>query len=111
MKKLLETDQSFAFGISGSGVKISIPVETHTIAEKELKGLDDLYESRDERGHPDGLNALVEGLRDIRRAVQAGVEVEVEGKTLKNFDQFYSWAHGRYHMLEDGADKWIGDDS
>lgn len=111
MKKLLESDQSFAFGITGSGVNISIPVEKHTITKKELRDLDELYESRNEHGHPDGLNALVEALREVRRAVEAGVEIEVEGKVLNNFRKFYSWAHGRYHMLEDGADKWIGDDS
>ena len=110
MKKLLESDQSFAFGITGSGVSISIPVERHSISEKELRDLDRLYESRNEHGYPDGLSVLVEELRDIRRAVETGIEVEVEGKTLKDFDQFYSWAHGRYHILEDGADKWIGDD-
>lgn len=111
LKKLLESDQSFAFGITGSGVKILIPVERHSLSQKELKNLDNLYDSRDENGYPDGLNFLVEELREIRRAVEAGIEVEVDGKTLKDFNSFYSWAHGRYHMLEDGADKWIGDDS
>jgi len=111
IKKLLESDQSFAFGITGSGVRMWIPVERHSISEKELRDLDSLYESRNEHGHPDGLNALVEGLREVRRAVEAGVEVEVEGRVLKDFNTFYTWAHSRYHMLEDAADKWIGDDS
>jgi len=55
---------------------------------------------------------LVEDLREIRRAVEAGVAVTVEGEgLLLNWQGFYRWAHGRYHMLEDGYDKWIGDDS
>jgi hypothetical protein len=45
---------------------------------------------------------LVEELREIRRAG--------EGKTLRSFQSFYDWAHGRYHALEDGYDSWIGDD-
>jgi hypothetical protein len=52
----------------------------------------------------------VESLREVRRAVEAGVVVHVDGKQLTSFDSFYSWAHGRYHALEDGYDSWIGDD-
>jgi hypothetical protein len=56
---------------------------------------------------------LVEELREIRRAVEAGVVVKVEGTqtVLKTWQGFYDWAHGRYHMLEDGYDSWIGDDN
>ena len=52
------------------------------------------------------------GTREIRRAVEAGVVVKVEGTqtVLKTWQSFYDWAHGRYHMLEDGYDSWIGDD-
>ena len=28
---------------------------------------------------------------------------------LTTWQSFYDWAHGRYHMLEDGYDSWIGD--
>ncbi len=111
MKKLLENEQSFAFGLTSSGVRIFVPVERYSVSAKELRELDRLYESRDKDGRPDSWNALVEGLREIRRAVDAGVEVEVEGKTLKRPGSFYTWAHGRYHGLEDGCDKWIGDDN
>jgi hypothetical protein len=55
---------------------------------------------------------LVEELRALRRAVEAGVVVQVEdGPRLQTWQGFYEWAHGRYHMLEDGYDRWIGDDS
>jgi hypothetical protein len=46
-----------------------------------------------------------------RRAVEAGVVVTIAGETLKSWSGFYTWAHGRYHTLEDGADSWIGDDA
>jgi len=37
--------------------------------------------------------------------------VNVEGVArLRTWQSFYDWAHGRYHMLEDGHDSWIGDD-
>lgn len=63
-------------------------------------------------GHPNSWGALVEELRAIRRAVEAGVVVYIAGEQpLSNWQQFYRWAHGRYHMLEDGYDKWIGDDA
>ncbi len=56
--------------------------------------------------------SIVAELRDIRRAVEAGVVVHVAGEEpMLNWQNFYSWAHGRYHMLEDGYDKWIGDDA
>lgn len=54
---------------------------------------------------------LVEELREIRRAVEAGVAVQIEGgPMLHTRNGFYTWAHGRYHMLEDGYDQWIGTD-
>jgi hypothetical protein len=31
--------------------------------------------------------------------------------TLHTWQDFYAWAHGRYHALEDGYDRWIGDDA
>ena len=43
--------------------------------------------------------------------MEAGVVVQVEeGPRIQTWQGFYDWAHGRYHMLEDGYDKWIGDD-
>lgn len=47
---------------------------------------------------------------EICRVVEAGVVVEIDGTTLNSWGSFYTWAHGRYHMLEDGYDSWIGDD-
>jgi hypothetical protein len=108
-RKFLSSDEDYYHAISGSGIEIRIPVRQHQISTRELKELDDLYESRGEHGYPDCWEILVENLREIRRACEANVHVTVDGKEL-NAKNFYSWAHGRYHALEDGCDKWIGND-
>jgi hypothetical protein len=102
--KMFESDETFALALGGAGVRILIPKKSHTISPEELKELDSAYEDKLWRW-------LVEALREIRRAVEAGVVIEVDGSTLTSFDKFYRWAHGRYHALEDGFDGWIGDDS
>ena len=47
----------------------------------------------------------------LRRLVEAGVTVKIEGMqtVLTTRQDFYEWAHGRYHKLIDGYDRWIGD--
>ncbi len=83
----------------------------HMISTEDLRALDALYEARSPSGRPTSWHALVEELRQIRRAVEAGTVVQVEGDaTLRTWSEFYAWAHGRYHMLEDGCDPWIGSD-
>jgi hypothetical protein len=81
------------------------------ISVEKLKELDTLYAARSSSGQPISWGALVEELREIRRDVEAGAAVQVEGgPALRTWQKFYDWAHGRYHSLEDGADHWIGDD-
>ena len=101
---LLANDANFALAIANSGLKLSIPLAEYTMTANELQKLDVEYED------PQSWRWLVESLREIRRAVEAGVVVHVEEQTLTDFNSFYSWAHGRFHMLEDGADEWIGMD-
>ena len=110
LTRALKDDESFALALSGSGIEILIPKRNHTIPVEELRELDLLYDERSAAGRPTSWGVLVEELRGIRRAIEAGVEVEIEGRTFKEFGSFYNWAHGRYHMLEDGYDKWIGND-
>ena len=110
IRRMLSNNESYYQALNGTGIEIYIPVKRYEITEKYLRELDGLYESRGSEGRPDCWGALVEALREIRRACEAGVEVKVEDTTL-NSGNFYTWAHGRYHMLEDGYDKWIGDDS
>lgn len=74
------------------------------ITAEELAQLDALYADR-------LWATLVEELRAIRRLVEAGAVVRVEGgPALETWKEFYEWAHGRYHRLEEGSDHWIGDD-
>jgi len=82
-----------------------------TLSAGEIAELDALYNERDEYGRPSSWGVLVVKLRAIRRKVESGIVVQVEGgPTLRSWGGFYDWAHGRYHALEDGYDSWIGDD-
>jgi len=95
----------------GEVTKALVPGSTYTVPAERLQELDSLYAQRSENGRPDEWGVLVEDLRVIRRAVEAGTVVTIEGgPALRTWQEFYEWAHGRYHMLEDGYDKWIGND-
>ena len=86
-------------------------MRSDTVSAEELRELDAMYEARSASGRPTSWVPLVEALREIRRLVEAGTVVQIEGGvTLRTWAEFYAWAHGRYHMLEDGCDPWIGDD-
>ena len=109
---MLETKENFELAIEKSGIEIQLPRQNYTLSSETIRQLDALYQERSSTGRPNRWGMLVEELREIRRAVEAGVLVEIEGEQpIVNWQDFYSWAHGRYHMLEDGYDKWIGDDS
>ncbi|MGD9934636.1 MAG: hypothetical protein AB7T37_13100, partial [Dehalococcoidia bacterium] len=82
-----------------------------TLSAQEIAELDASYDAVDENRRPTSWGWLVHELRGIRRKVESGVVVQVEeGPELRSWSDFYQWAHGRYHSLEDGYDKWIGDD-
>ena len=114
--KLFESDQTFSLALNESGVKIHVPIKQHTLTAKRLKELDAMYEAKEDMEalgrRPARWGTLVDELREIRRMVEAGVAVKVEGTqtVLDTWQSFYDWAHGRYHCLEDGYDSWIGDD-
>jgi hypothetical protein len=111
LARLFDSQMNFAQAISQSGIELHILRQEYTLSTERLAELDALYEARSSGGRPVSWGGLVEELREIRRAVEAGVVIQVEGgPTLRSWQEFYAWAHGRYHMLEDGADKWIGDD-
>jgi hypothetical protein len=88
-------------------------MKEHTLTIEMLQELDALYEERSASGRPIHWGNLVRELREIRRLVEGGVKVNVAetGTVLNSWQSFYTWAHGRYHMLEDGYDSWIGDDN
>ncbi len=114
--KLFESNETLTLALNESGITIDIPIKEHTLTIEMLKDLDALYEARGDMGtlgqRPTDWGTLVSELRKIRHLVEAGVEVKIEGTqtVLNTWQSFYGWAHGRYHMLEDGYDSWIGDD-
>ena len=114
--RLFETGETLTLALRESGIEIHIPVKEHTLKEEALKELDALYQEREDMGdlgrRPTGWGSLVRELREIRRLVEAGVKVKIEGTqtVLSSWQGFYDWAHGRYGMLENGYDSWIGDD-
>ena len=108
---LFDSQMNFVQAISESGIELHIPQAAYTLSIERLRELDALYEERSPSGQPVRWRILVEELREIRRAVEAGVVIQVEGgPAMRSWQGFYEWAHGRYHMLEDGSDNWIGDD-
>lgn len=105
LRKMTESEDAFALVLAETRFEVQLLKPSYALPADEVQDLDALYEARDYR-------VLVEGLRDIRRAVEAGVVVEVDGRRLTSFNTFYSWAHGRYYALEDDTGTgWIGDDS
>lgn len=113
LAKLFESNETLSLALNESGISLYIPIKEHTITLETLKELDALYEEREDvaGGRPTRWGTLVSELREIRHLVEAGVEVKVAGTdtVLTTWQGFYGWAHGRYHMLEDGYDSWIGD--
>ena len=111
ISRMLADSDSFHRAVAESGVEVLIPRTEYTLTAEKIRELDDLYETQNNTGQPPGWRWLVEELRDIRRAVEAGVVVNIEGASpLRSWQNFYEWAHGRYHRLEEGYDQWIGDD-
>ena len=108
----LDNKANFELALRESFLEILVPRREHTLSVEKLRELDALYAERSGDGRPTGWGWLVEELREIRRAVEAGVVVEVPGAPpMRTWQDFYGWAHGRYHALEDGYDSWIGDDN
>lgn len=83
------------------------------LSAREVADLDALYAERDPSGRPSAAawGALVESLREVRRAIEAGDAVQVAGgPKLVSVLDFHLWAYERYKLLEEGYDSWIGDD-
>ena len=116
LDKLFESNETYTLALNESGITIHIPITEHTLTMARIKELDAWYEERDDTGafgaRPTGWGSLVNELRKIRHLVEGGITVRVEETqtVLNTWESFYRWAHGRYHMLEDGYDSWIGDD-
>ena len=103
IKQLFAHDENYRLVLRERIVEIRIPKKNVTISDKQLKDIDESYDER-------SWSYVVEALREMRRAIEAGVVIQVDGKTLKSWNEWYTWAHSRYYLLEEGSDKWIGDD-
>lgn len=103
IKQLFANDKNYRTVLQDRIINLLIPRKTVSLSEKQLKEIDESYEAK-------SWSYVVEALREIRRVVEAGVVVNTEGKSLKSWNDWYSWAHARYGLLEEGSDKWIGDD-
>lgn len=112
IKHVWASPENYTLALNESGLVLQLPLQGYTIPSEKLRELDALYAERSDSGRPIGWGMLVEELRQIRRAVEAGVTVQVDDTNkFRSFQTFYTWAHGRYHALEDGYDSWIGDDN
>ncbi len=109
---MFANQQNFAKTLQESGMVLLIPRREVEITAKMLQEIDEDYARRNESGRPTHWSSVVADLRAIRRAVEAGVVIKIAGQEtrLQTWQGFYEWAHGRYHMLEDGFDQWIGND-
>lgn len=106
---MLENQANFALALQQSGLQLHLLRKEYLLSNEKIEAFDALYAARSEDGRPTSWGTLVEELREIRRAIEAGVQIQLEdGSQLSSWQDFYSWAHGRYHMLEDGYDEWIG---
>ena len=112
VSKMMESEDTFRRAVRHSGIAWTIPKSAHLLSLRELRDLDDLYHEPVAEQRRGSWAALVVGLREIRRAIEAGVAIAIEdGPTLRSWQAFYSWAHARYPGLEEGSDAWIGDDA
>jgi hypothetical protein len=113
LTRMLGNDADFDLAIVHSGVVIQVNQDEHTIPACTIREFDELYQEQLDDGRRIGWATLVAELREIRRAVEAGVLIRIEGEdaSIKSWQAFYDWAHGRYPVLEEGSDSWIGDDN
>jgi hypothetical protein len=112
LDRMMESEDNFRRAVRHSGIAWTIPKSEHRLSAWELRDLDELYQEPAADQRAGSWHALVVGLREIRRAIEAGVAIAIEdGPTLRSWQAFYSWAHSRYPRLEEGCDHWIGDDA
>ena len=113
-KKVFESEENFILAIQQCGLIIMIPLESYQYPESELKIMDKWYNNRkdmDELGmRPVDWGLLVESLREIRRATEVGVKIDIDSQTLASTSDFFTWANSRYPLLAEGYDSWYGDD-
>ncbi|MCB0656374.1 MAG: hypothetical protein KDC57_09580 [Saprospiraceae bacterium] len=100
LKQMLASDERFNEAIVDQVVEIKIPVEYYVMSKEDLQSFDEAYQNGE-------YDAVVAGLKEYRRAIDAGVTLEIEFKKYTSTAAFYTWAHNRYHRLEEMADSWL----
>ena len=101
-KQCFRDDSLFQLALKEEMVDIWIPKQTHQVSKADLAGIDQDYQTQD-------WSAAVAKLRDIRRALDAGVTIEIDGQPFKSSGSFYTWAHKRYHALAEISNDWMMD--
>ncbi len=100
---IFENDDNFQTALSENIVEIFLPKSAYKVPDKEIEKIDQYYEQEE-------WDWAVECLREIRRAIDAGVVIKIGDQQFTTAGSFYTWAHKRYHILEEASDKWILDD-
>lgn len=100
-RNLFESDNNFQLALAEGIITIKLPKAAHQINKEHLDRLDKEYGAG-------GYDFMVEPLREIRRALEAEVGIEIEGKKMKSVSTFISWVNERYPLIEEGADEWFG---
>lgn len=102
-KQCFQDDTLFQLVLKEKMVDIWIPKQSHRISEADLAAINRDYEAQD-------WSATAAQLRDIRRALGAGVIIEIDGQSFKSSGSFYTWVHQRYHALEGISNEWMTDE-
>lgn len=101
-KQCFQDDSLFQLALKEEMVDIWIPKEVCQISVADLASMDKDYDAQD-------WSTAAAKLRDIRRAIDAGVIIEIDGQSFKSSGSFYTWTHQRYHALEEISNEWMMD--
>jgi len=101
-RQCFQDDTLFQLALKDNMADIWIPKQSHQLSDADLAAIDEDYEQKD-------WSAAVAQLRDIRRAIDGGVTLKIDGQTFKSSGFFYTWAHQRYHTLEEISNEWMMD--
>lgn len=102
-KHLIRSKANYELALRENIIEIWIPKSAYRIPDAFIEEIDQFYQN-------ESWDAAVESLRSIRRAIEAGVVIQLDDEEFKFVSSFYSWAHKRYHILEEASDQWILDD-
>lgn len=99
-KQCFRNDDNFRAVLEDQIAELWIPKQSHQVSEDDLASIDKDYSDR-------AWSSAVAQLKDLRRAIDAGITIKVDGRTFTSSGSFYTWVHKRYHALEEASDDWI----